>query len=146
MYYALATSDEYVWCYSERMNWWQDNVPDGAEAAIRSARKKIADGQEQGHAASSAAAMFQDGVYTLLFSRATDATSGIRPRISHTATPESGWSEPAVFGPDVIKNPGKEFLGLGMFGPTHREPCCAWGFMWTIPSRVSASRSGAPAR
>ena len=48
VYYALATSDEYVWCYSERMNWWQDNVPDGAEAAIRSARKKIADGQPLG--------------------------------------------------------------------------------------------------
>jgi hypothetical protein len=48
VYYALTTSDEYVWCYSERMNWWQDKVPDGAEAAIRSARKKIADGQPLG--------------------------------------------------------------------------------------------------
>jgi len=48
VYYALATSDQYVWCYSERMNWWQDKVPDGAEAAIRSARKKIADGQPLG--------------------------------------------------------------------------------------------------
>ena len=42
------TSDEYVWCYSERMNWWQNNVPDGAEAAIRSAREKIANGQPLG--------------------------------------------------------------------------------------------------
>ncbi|MCR4415924.1 MAG: hypothetical protein NUV77_26210, partial [Thermoguttaceae bacterium] len=40
VYYALSTCDEYVWCYSERMNWWQNKVPDGAEAAIRSARKK----------------------------------------------------------------------------------------------------------
>lgn len=48
VYYALTASDEYVWCYSERMNWWQDKVPDGAEAAIRSARKKIADGQPLG--------------------------------------------------------------------------------------------------
>ena len=48
VYYALTTSDEYVWCYSERMNWWQNKVPDGAEAAIRSARKKIADGQPLG--------------------------------------------------------------------------------------------------
>jgi hypothetical protein len=44
----LTTSDEYVWCYSERMNWWQNKVPDGAEAASRSARKKIADGQPLG--------------------------------------------------------------------------------------------------
>jgi hypothetical protein len=48
VYYALTASDEYVWCYSERMNWWQDNVPDGAEAAIRSARRKLADGQPLG--------------------------------------------------------------------------------------------------
>jgi hypothetical protein len=48
VYYALTTSDEYVWCYSERMNWWQDKVPDGAEAAIRFARKKVADGQPLG--------------------------------------------------------------------------------------------------
>ena len=48
VYYALTTSDEYVWCYSERMNWWQDKVPDGAEAAIRSARNKLAAGQPLG--------------------------------------------------------------------------------------------------
>ena len=48
VYYALTTSDQYVWCYSERMNWWRNQVPDGVEAAIRSARKKIADGQPLG--------------------------------------------------------------------------------------------------
>ncbi|NLX55249.1 MAG: hypothetical protein GXY58_09055 [Planctomycetaceae bacterium] len=48
VYYALATSDEYVWCYSERMNWWQQDVPEGAEAAIRSAQQKIAEGQPLG--------------------------------------------------------------------------------------------------
>src|ERR1035441_2353600 len=44
-YYALTTSDEYVWCYSEQMNWWQDKLPEGAEAALRSARTKLANGQ-----------------------------------------------------------------------------------------------------
>ncbi|NUQ63178.1 MAG: hypothetical protein HUU20_11930 [Pirellulales bacterium] len=48
VYHALAASDEYVWCYSERMNWWQGQIPDGAEAAVRSARKKIADGRPLG--------------------------------------------------------------------------------------------------
>lgn len=48
VYYALTTSDEYVWCYGEQLNWWQNSVPDGAEAAIRSARKKIAEGQPLG--------------------------------------------------------------------------------------------------
>ena len=40
-YYALSTTDEYVWCYSEEMNWWKNNVPDGVEEALRSARQKI---------------------------------------------------------------------------------------------------------
>jgi len=48
VYYALTTSDEYVWCYSQRMNWWKGKVPDGAEAAIRSARQKITAGQSLG--------------------------------------------------------------------------------------------------
>jgi hypothetical protein len=48
VYYALKTTDEYVWCYSERMNWWQGQVPEGAEAAVVSARKKIAEGKPLG--------------------------------------------------------------------------------------------------
>jgi hypothetical protein len=48
-YWALYTSDEYVWCYSERMNWWKnETVPKGSEDAIRSARKKIAEGAPLG--------------------------------------------------------------------------------------------------
>lgn len=40
-YYALATSDEYVWCYSEQTNWWKNKIASGVEEAIRSAQKKI---------------------------------------------------------------------------------------------------------
>ena len=51
-YYALTTTDEYVWLYSERMNWWKDiksgenysssegGQPPGLEAAVISAREK----------------------------------------------------------------------------------------------------------
>ncbi len=42
-YWALYTTDEYVWCYSERMNWWKDQTPPGLEAAIVNARQKIAE-------------------------------------------------------------------------------------------------------
>jgi hypothetical protein len=43
-YYALATADEYVWCYSEQMNWWTNrDIPPGLPEAIRSARRKIAE-------------------------------------------------------------------------------------------------------
>ena len=49
VYWALYTSDRYVWCYSERMNWWTNTtVPEGAENAIRSARAKIAAGEPLG--------------------------------------------------------------------------------------------------
>jgi hypothetical protein len=47
-YWALYTTDEYVWCYSERMNWWKDQTPPGLEAAIVSARAKIAEGKPLG--------------------------------------------------------------------------------------------------
>jgi hypothetical protein len=47
-YWALYTTDEYVWCYSERMNWWKDQTPPGLEPAILSARQKIAEGKPLG--------------------------------------------------------------------------------------------------
>jgi len=55
-YYALTTTDEYVWCYSERMNWWlppekaeQDRVlPAGVEEALVSARQKYEEGRPLG--------------------------------------------------------------------------------------------------
>ncbi len=47
-YWALYTTDEYVWCYSERMNWWKDQTPAGLEAAIVRARQKITDGKPLG--------------------------------------------------------------------------------------------------
>jgi len=41
-YWALYTTDRYVWCYSERMNWWTNtDVPPGAEDAIGNARAAI---------------------------------------------------------------------------------------------------------
>ena len=56
VYYALTTSDEYVWCYSERMNWWlppekveKDRIlPPGVEKALISARQKYEQGKPLG--------------------------------------------------------------------------------------------------
>ena len=56
VYYALTTSDEYVWCYSERMNWWlspekteKDHIlPQGVEEALVSARQKYEQGKPLG--------------------------------------------------------------------------------------------------
>jgi len=45
-YWALKSSDRYVWCYSEKMNWWTDtDVPAGLEQAIINARAKLDAGQ-----------------------------------------------------------------------------------------------------
>ncbi len=57
VYYALTTSDEYVWCYSERMNWWlppeklkKDRIlPPGVEKALISARQKHEQGKPLGY-------------------------------------------------------------------------------------------------
>jgi hypothetical protein len=57
VYYALTTSDEYVWCYSERMNWWlppeklkKDRIlPPAVEQALISARQKYDLGKPLGY-------------------------------------------------------------------------------------------------
>ena len=49
IYYALKTSDQYVWTWSELMNWWEGRrVPPYLEDAIRSAKRKIAAGEPLG--------------------------------------------------------------------------------------------------
>src|SRR5439155_12056909 len=48
-YWALYTADCYVWCYSERMDWWnKKQVPEGCEAAIRNARANVNSGKPLG--------------------------------------------------------------------------------------------------
>jgi hypothetical protein len=57
VYYALTTTDEYVWCYSERMNWWLPTekagphgpLPPGVEEALVSARRKYEEGKPLGY-------------------------------------------------------------------------------------------------
>ncbi|MCL5279031.1 MAG: hypothetical protein M1376_03895 [Planctomycetes bacterium] len=57
VYYTLTTTDEYVWCYSERMNWWlppdkagkNGGLPPGVEEAVISARQKYDAGKPLGY-------------------------------------------------------------------------------------------------
>ena len=45
-YWALYTTEKYVWCYSEEMNWWTDkNIPPGSEQALRNAVSTLASGR-----------------------------------------------------------------------------------------------------
>jgi hypothetical protein len=52
VYYALTTADEYVWCYGERISWWEPGaavpLPERALSALRSARAKYDQGQPIG--------------------------------------------------------------------------------------------------
>jgi hypothetical protein len=57
VYYALTTSDEYIWCYSERMSWWlppekagpDRALPPGIEEALVSARQEFDAGKQLGY-------------------------------------------------------------------------------------------------
>jgi hypothetical protein len=41
IYHSLRTADRYAWVYNEQMDWWKNDIPNGAEAAVRRARTKI---------------------------------------------------------------------------------------------------------
>jgi len=87
VYYALLTSDEYVWCYSERMDWWGVQakapwarfVPEGAEEALRSARGKIARGEPLGFDIADLIASAQRRMEALLSARLIQRTALLQP-------------------------------------------------------------------
>jgi len=42
VYYALSTSDEYIWLYTENANWWTGlNIPEGFTEALDRAKSKV---------------------------------------------------------------------------------------------------------
>lgn len=48
VYWAMKTTDEYVWCYSERLDWWKGTFPRDADEAIKNAKAKLEAGQDLG--------------------------------------------------------------------------------------------------
>ena len=44
VYLALRSSDEYVWIYSERMNWWTGELPPGVAQAVQRAKRDFLTG------------------------------------------------------------------------------------------------------
>ncbi len=49
VYYALKTSDEYAWLYTEDMDWWKnDKLPEGFQQALLRAKTKVNSGQPLG--------------------------------------------------------------------------------------------------
>ena len=48
VYWSLATADEYAWIYSERIDWWTGEFPQGAADAVAAARSKVTSGASLG--------------------------------------------------------------------------------------------------
>ena len=57
-----------------------------------------------------------------------DDEIGMRPFITKTKDQGTTWSEPAPFGNELIGNPDRESLTLGVFGPTKKGTLIARGF------------------
>ena len=50
VYYGLKTTDEYVWLYSEKMNWWTNtDLPPGLEDSVIAAKTRLQNGQALGY-------------------------------------------------------------------------------------------------
>lgn len=87
-YYALATADEYVWCYSERMNWWENrDIPPRLPEAISSARQKIAAHQPLGFDASSDLKAAQQKLEAAMESKLIRRTAHVARRPGDVAAP-----------------------------------------------------------
>jgi hypothetical protein len=41
IYHSLRTTNRYTWMYSESADWWQNRIPQGAEAVMKRAKAKI---------------------------------------------------------------------------------------------------------
>jgi hypothetical protein len=94
-YWALYTADRYVWCYSERMNWWKGNdIPAGCEEAVRRARASVNAGEPLGFSLEPMVAAAQQ--------RRTEAQQAARyPRMPHRSAdiaPVPAGSAPAIDG------------------------------------------------
>ena len=45
VYWALKTSDEYAWVYSQHLNWWKQQVPAGIGESVTDAKQRVASGK-----------------------------------------------------------------------------------------------------
>lgn len=79
VYYALISTDEYVWCYSERMSWWENRVPEGAEESIRSAREKVAHGKPLGFDLTDIIKKARERMDAAIASRLIRRTANVQP-------------------------------------------------------------------
>lgn len=49
LYWAMQTCDQYTWVYSERMDWWKGNLPEGTADVVRTAIQMVRNGEPLGY-------------------------------------------------------------------------------------------------
>jgi len=111
VYWALRTSDRYVWFYSEYMNWWTgERIPPYLEKAVESARIKVARGEPLGFEIGDILRKqrSQDKLVALLEGPVDTKTASIPRRAKGTnlliidgQLEEAVWKEGAELGPFV---------------------------------------------
>ena len=45
VYHGLRSSDEFVWIYGEKVNWWTGQAPAGLDAALRRGQRELLEGK-----------------------------------------------------------------------------------------------------
>ena len=78
------------------------------------------DGQSSGFDASGGSIVCSEGEMTMLFQKASDGAKGLRPLMTKSSDFGRSWTQPEPFGPDILKDPENEFMGLGLFGPSEK--------------------------
>ena len=109
VYWALKTSDRYVWFYSEYTNWWTGGrIPPYLEKAVESARTKVAKGEPLGFEIGDFWQRAQDKLVALLEGPVDTKTAKVRRLAKDKPVPvidgqldEAVWKEGAELGPFV---------------------------------------------
>ena len=108
VYWALRTSDRYVWFFSMRMNWWTgENIPPYLAQAIQSAREKVARGEPLGfdlseiweRAHAELAAALSDPIIRI--AQIPRLGKGVQPPMIDGKIEDPAWNEEAALEPFV---------------------------------------------
>jgi hypothetical protein len=80
VYWALKTSDEYAWVYSQQINWWKQTVAAGIGESVADAKRRFASGNAPPGGIERAVATAKKGLATRVSidGRITDGGTGVQ--------------------------------------------------------------------
>lgn len=79
VYWALKTSDEYAWVYSQGLNWWKQQVPAGVGESVTDAKRRFVSGNAPPADIERAVAVAKRGLATrvMIQGRVVDGDTGV---------------------------------------------------------------------